>query len=294
MSGTTPQATCVVAANNHLGETPLWSCAEQALYWINCEHPPQVHRWHAESGAHNSWPMPQRVGGIALQRGGKLLVVLARGIYDFDPASAALTLRCASPLPPHVSLHECQCDRQGRLWAGAYDHHFTPTTRDAKDATLLRLDGNQLMHVIDGISVANGMAISPDGNRLYFADAPTRRIECFDLDAVSGDLTNRRTFVELPRGEGFVDGATVDAEGGVWVAAVGSGSLRRYLPDGTLERIVTLPVSNPTNLTFGGKALDTLYFTTTKLALGANSEANGGVYSFKPGICGLPEPLCND
>jgi L-arabinonolactonase len=291
VSGATQRAERIVDANNHLGETPLWSVAQQALYWINCEKPPQVHRWHPESGTHDVWPMPERVGGIALGTRGRLLVVLARGIFDFEPASGELTLRCASPLPLHVSLHETQCDHHGRLWVGGYDHNFTPTHRDAKDAALLRLDGNRLTRVVDGISVANGLAVSPDGCKLYFADAPTRRIVRFDLHTITGELSNRTTFTELPQGEGFVDGATVDAEGGYWLAAVGSGTLRRYLPDGTLDRSVRLPVSNPTNAVFGGEYLDTLYITTTQLALGADSAANGGVFACKPGVTGLPEPI---
>ena len=53
-----------VDADNHLGETPIWSADEQALYWINCEHPPQLHRWHPASGARRIWPMPKRIGGF--------------------------------------------------------------------------------------------------------------------------------------------------------------------------------------------------------------------------------------
>lgn len=294
MSATPHNVQLAVDANNHLGETPLWSTAEQVLYWINCEHPPEIHRFNPADGSHVVWPMRMRVGGIALGARGRLLVVLSDGLYDFDPTTAALTLRCVSPLAPHVSLHECQCDRQGRLWVGGFDHHFTPTNRDARDAALCRLDGNQLIPVVTRISVANGLAFGPDGRRLYFADSPTRRVECFDLDAASGALSNRATFAELPAGEGFVDGATVDAEGAYWLANVGAGRLRRYLPDGTLDRIVALPVGNPTKAAFGGKDLDTLYVTTTRLALGPDSATNGGLYAFKPGVTGLPEPIVAD
>jgi len=278
-------------ADNHLGETPLWSTVEQALYWVNCEHPPQIHRWRPDTGARDTWPMPRRVGGIALRPGGRLLVVLSDGLYDFDPVSAALTLRCQSPLPDHVSLHECQCDRQGRLWVGGYDHNFTPAHRDARDAAYFRLEGDRLTRIIDGISVANGLAFSPDGRRIYFADAPTRRVECADLDPASGDIANRRTFLQLQEGEGFVDGAAIDAEGAYWLAAVGSGALRRYRPDGALDRVVPLPVSNPTKCAFGGARLDVLYITTTRLPIGPDSEANGGLYAFAPGVRGVPEPV---
>jgi len=282
----------VLDAANYLGETPLWSVREQALYWVNCEQPPEVHRWHPGSGEHDSWPMPARVGGIALKPDRGLLVVLADGLYDFDPAGGGgLALRLASPLPAHVSLHETQCDRQGRLWVGAYDHHFSPTAnRDARDGAIFRLDGDRLTPVIPGISVANGMACSPDGRTLYVADSPTRTVQAHDLDPATGNLSNARVFLRLEDGEGFVDGATVDAEGGYWLAAVGAGALRRYLPDGRLDRVVAVPVSNPTKAAFGGADLGTLYVTTTRLPIGADAGANGAIYALRPGVQGIAEP----
>jgi sugar lactone lactonase YvrE len=119
---------CVLDAGNHLGETPIWCAAEQVLYWINCEKPPELHRWSPATGRHDIWPMPKRVGGYVPKAAGGLLVVLADGLYDFDTTSATLSLRVKSPLPDHVSLHECHCDRQGRFWVGSYDHHYPTAT----------------------------------------------------------------------------------------------------------------------------------------------------------------------
>jgi sugar lactone lactonase YvrE len=284
---------CVLEADNHLGETPVWSAAEQALYWINCEQAPEVHRWRPRDGARAVWSMPQRVGGLALRADGGLLVVLADGLYDFDPAGGGLELRLASPLPPHVKLHECQTDRQGRLWVGTYDHHWSPTNREVRGGAYFRLDPAGLTPVIPDISVANGLAVSSDGRTLYAADSPTRRVEAFDLDPRTGALANRRTFLDLPAGEGFIDGAAVDAEGGYWLAVVGLGELRRYRPDGALDRTIKLPFSNPTKPAFGGPGLDVIYVTTTRLALTlpgvAGAEHNGGLFAVSAGVRGVEE-----
>jgi sugar lactone lactonase YvrE len=281
----------VLDAANYLGEAPIWSVTQQVLYWINCEQPPALHRWKPETQTHDHWPLPQRVGGVVLARAGHPVLALADGIYDFNPADGGLSLRARSPLPPYVKLHECQCDRQGRLWVGSYDHHFTPQHREAKAGAFLRLDGHELTPVIPGISVANALAFSPDGRTLYAADAPTRVVEAFDLDAATGSLSKRRPFVRLRDGEGFPDGATVDAEGGYWLAAVSAGALRRYWPDGTLDRVVSLPFSNPTKPAFGGADLDILFVTSTQLKIGAHHPLNGGLFALKPGPRGVPEPL---
>lgn len=286
------EAECVLAVDNYLGETPIWSAAEQALWWVNCEQPPQLHRWSPTTNRHDVWPMPSRIGGFVPKQGGGLLVVLADGLYDFTPATQALTLRIASPLPPHIKLHECHCDRQGRFWVGAYDHHF-PQDRNAASGAFYRLDGATLTPVIDRIAVANGLAFSPDGKTLYAASSPSRKVEAFDLDPASGALTNRRIFLELaPDDTGHIDGATVDAQGGYWLAMVGAGALRRYRPDGTLDRTITLPFSNPTKPAFGGPDMATLYVTSTKMQINSDAPgfaANGGLYALTPGETGIAE-----
>lgn len=294
-TGADAQVDCVLEADNHLGETPVWSVAEQALWWVNCEKPAELHRWRPADGRHEVWPMPKRVGGLVMKADGQPLVVLADGLYDFDPATAALSLRVASPFAPQVMLHECLCDRQGRFWTGAYDHDWSPANRSSQNAAFLRLDGDVLTPAIPQISVANGLAISPDGRTLYASDSPSRRVAAFDLDPASGAVSNRRTFLELPQGEGHIDGATVDADGGYWLAVVGKGELRRYAPDGRQDRTIALPFSNPTKPVFGGANLDVLYVTSTKLPITlpgvAGAEKNGGLYAVHAGVSGVPAAL---
>lgn len=279
-------------ADNYLGETPIWSPQEQALWWVNCERPAALHRWHPESGRHDTWPMPARNGGFVPKAGGGLLVALADGLYDFDPESGALTLRVRSDLPDLIKLHECHCDRQGRFWIGAYDHHF-PADRTAAGGFFYRLDGDALTPVIDGIAVANGLAFSPDGRTLYATSSPSRKVEAFDLDPETGAVSNRRTFFALEPGDkGHIDGATVDAEGGYWVALVGIGELRRYTPDGRLDRTIATPCSNPTKPGFGGPDMATLYVTSTKMAINPDhpgNDRNGGLYALRPGVSGVAE-----
>lgn len=280
-------------AQNHLGESPCWSARDQALWWVNCEHPPELHRWHPETGAHDIWPLPQRIGGFVHKAGGGLLLALADGVYDFDVETSVLTIRAPSPLPPHVKLHECGCDRQGRFWVGAFDHHY-PADRGAAGGSWFRLDGNVLTPVIEGIAVANGLAFSGNGKMLYCADTATRTVEAFDLEPETGILSNRRNFLTLAPGDGHVDGATVDAEGGYWLAVVATGSMRRYRHDGTMDQAITLPCSNPTKPAFGGADMQTLYCTSTKMVIKADepgASANGGLFSVRPGFSGIQESL---
>lgn len=278
-------------ADNYVGESPIWSADDEALWWVNCEDPPAIHRWHPQSGAHRSWDMPGRVGGFVHKRGGNILVALADGLYDFEVTSETLTARVKPDLPPAVHLHECHCDRQGRFWIGAYDKDYK-RDRSVKRANWYRLDGDQLTCVIEGVAVANGLAFSPDGTRAYFADAPSRRVDVYDLDPQTGDISNGRPFLQLKEDEGFVDGAAVDQDGGYWFANVTAGRLRRYLPDGTLDRIIELPFSNPTKPAFGGPDMRTLFITSTQLPLPAitpPTAPNGPVYAVDVDVAGIAE-----
>jgi sugar lactone lactonase YvrE len=110
----------------------------------------------------------------------------------------------------------------------------------------------------------------------------------FDHDPVIG-LRRRRPFVEIPAEHGLPDGLTVDRDGGVWVALFGGSAVRRYGPDGVLDDVIPLPVSQVTACTFGGPALDELYITTTRenVPNGEQPQA-GSVYRARPGVSGLP------
>jgi L-arabinonolactonase len=286
-------AECIIAADNHIGESPVWSAREGALWWVNCELEPAVQRWDAKTRDVTTWPMPSRVGGLVLKQSGGLLLALADGVYDFDPASAMLSLRAKADLPAHVTLHECGCDRQGRFWVGSFDHRF-PADRSAAGGSWFRLDGDQLTKVLDGVAVANGLAFSPDGTIMYASNTPSRTVEAFDLDPASGGLSNRRTFLSLAPGDGHIDGATVDSAGGYWLAVVGKGVLRRFDPAGELDFELALPCSNPTKAAFGDEDLASLFVTSTKLKIApdAPGEAqNGRLFRFFSNFKGIAEPL---
>lgn len=288
-----------VSADTHLGETPVWSADERALYWINCENPPQISRWEEATGERQDWLMPERVGGFVLKEGGGMLVTLSSGVFDFDPESGKTTERARSPLPPYVSLHECHCDRDGRFWVGGIDHRLREMPEPPGGGKLLRLEGDRLVAEVDGISCANGLAFSPDGARLYLADSPLRRIDSWSIDRTSGQLKDRRPFVTIEDGAGFPDGATIDVLGRYWVTLVYSGTVRCYDPSGDLVTELRLPFSNPTKVAFGGADLKTLFITTTKLRP-RSGEPNrgadllGGIYAVRLDVPGLADARFRD
>jgi sugar lactone lactonase YvrE len=95
-------------------------------------------------------------------------------------------------------------------------------------------------------------------------------------------VSDIRPFAKLGPSDGFPDGSIVDAEGHLWNAAWGAGAVRRYRPDGSIEREVSVPAKNPTCPVFAGDGLNELYVTTAREEMSPSELARtpeaGGVY----------------
>jgi sugar lactone lactonase YvrE len=123
---------------------------------------------------------------------------------------------------------------------------------------------------------------------MYYIDSPTRRIDVFEY--ADGRVTNRRRLAEIEEGAGFPDGLTVDADGCVWVALWDGGAVRRYTPDGELDRAIELPTPRVTACAFGGPDLTDLYVTTARVGLTAPHPMAGSVLVVPGAGKGLRQP----
>jgi sugar lactone lactonase YvrE len=195
------------------------------------------------------------------------------------------------PVPADLRLNDAKADPAGRLWVGS----MSPGGR-AEGALYRVAPGSRPQAVLEGVAISNGLGWSPDGERLFYIDTPTQRIDVLDFDVRSGVAIGRRPFAAVPSGAGRPDGLAVDAEGGVWVALFGGAALRRYGAGGDLDAVVSLPVSHPTSCAFGGAALDELYVTTASRPLDEaarrESPLAGRLLQLRPGVCGAPVAAC--
>ena len=279
---------CVLALGSKLGESPIWCERTARLYWVDSRGP-ALHRYDWHDRRHRSPKLPEVVGSIALCESGGLLAALRSGIYRCAE-DGTLGARLAAPEPdkPENRFNDGRCDRRGRFWSGTMNDHERAAT-----GSLWRLDTDLSCTAMrHDIIVPNSIAWSPDDRRMYFADTYREHILAFDYDADTGALANERLFAACP-GPGRPDGSAVDAEGCLWNAEYGGGRVVRYRPDGTIDRAIGLPVSQPTCCAFGGPALDHLFITTATQRLDAAALAAqplaGGLFVARPGVVGLPE-----
>jgi sugar lactone lactonase YvrE len=282
------KVTCVLDAKTFLGEGPLWDVAEQRLYWIDIKRR-EIHRFDPASGEDEKWSAPEDIGSLAVREQGGLIVALSSGFYRFDLTTAQAEL-IVDPEPdqPQNRFNDGKPDRRGRFWAGSmHDRETEPT------GSLYRLDpdGSCQRMVDGGLAVSNSLCWSPDDRVLYHSCSLQRTVWAWDFDADDGTISNRRELIKLNASDGAPDGATVDAEGYLWIAIWGGWRIDRYAPDGRLHRSIELPVQCPTCPAFGGPDLDILYVTSASNRLD-NPEKQpqaGGIFAVDAGVGGLPE-----
>jgi L-arabinonolactonase len=281
---------CVVDCQNTLGEGPAWSVDEQKLYWVDIEKS-ELRSYGSETKEANVWKTPERVGSFAFRAQGGLLVAFESGVDFWDPGGRQTQrIHKFEPEIPTTRTNDGRCDRQGRFIVGGMNE------ADNGDpiSNVYRLDSDLSMHrIISNVSCANSTCFSPDGTVMYFADTPTGQIWSYDYDADSGAVANRRVFADFSDQPGVPDGSIVDAEGYLWNAQWNGYRVVRYRPDGTIDRIVDMPVMNPTCVAFGGKDLDTLFITTARYLMTPEQiEAeplSGGLFAVKVDVQGLNE-----
>ncbi len=286
-----------VDCETHLGESPLWDVAKQRLYWLDSLGG-DIRRCMADGSELRHWKMPAAIGSMALRVGGGAVVALETGLHLFDFDTGARTL-IAHPEQglANVRLNDGAIDSRGRLVIGSLDMgtiYDPPETRTPR-GSLWRLDADLSVHQLaTGISVANGPCWSPDNSKFYFTDTNLQTIFVFDWDEASGTPRNRRPFVQGAEID-LPDGCTVDAEGYVWSvfngAYTGKGQVRRFAPDGTLDRTIDMPTPRPTSLMFGGPDLDILFVTSMTIPSDIpKTPFDGRLFSIHGlGARGLPE-----
>ena len=274
----------------HLGEGPVWCTRDEALYWVDilaCH----VHRIRPPSNQITTWTLPETVGSLAVRESGGLVVALKHRVAAFDIKTEALeTLAVAEPDQPQNRFNDGKCDRQGRFVAGTME-----TEGRAPTGTLWRLDTDHSHHALfTGAGIPNSLCWSPDGRIMYWADSQARTIWAHDYDIVTGRPSGRRVFADLRDGPGAPDGSTVDADGYLWNAEYGGSRIVRYAPDGRVDRVIALPVSQPTCCAFGGPGLSTLYVTSARQNLDdAHLETEplaGALLAIPTDVAGLAEP----
>ncbi len=275
-----------------LGESPRWSEKEKVLYWVDilsC----QLHRFDPYSKKNTTDFFDESVTAIGFCSDQKLILALQSGIAFYDLQTQVLEKICEPEKPlPNNRFNEGKCDRQGRFWCGTMNNKGDPFL---DSGNLYRFDINHHATLVQNhVKLSNGMGWSPDNKIMYFTETGRHTIFAYDFEPETGNISNRKIFASIePYPDGGPDGLTVDREGYVWSAYYGKGMIVRYTPQGTIERMIEVPVPKVTSCTFGGTDLKTLFITTAQEHMTEKQiedfPLSGSLFAYESDIQGLPE-----
>ena len=281
----------VLDARNRLGEGVLWDGRTHSAVWTDIE---SAQFWQWQPGADpQSFPLPQRLGSLALTATpGTYIGAFESGFARFTPDMAAFEMLAPVTADhPHLRMNDGRVDRSGMFWAGSMaEAPGTPL------GSLWRFDGaHNAVPFVNDIRIPNSLCWSRDGTQMYFADSPRCTIWRYAFDAMRGPVGDPEVFATTPPGV-HPDGSCIDAEDHLWNAQWGGGEIVRYRPDGSIERRLPLPVSQPSCVAFGGPDLDLLMITTARVDLTPEQLAEqpwaGALLVYQTDIAGLPETIC--
>ncbi|MBS0278433.1 MAG: SMP-30/gluconolactonase/LRE family protein [Proteobacteria bacterium] len=283
----------VIEVRNRLAEGVLWNNEDKRAWWTDIADK-QLLRYRLQTRELEKFDLPEKLGSFAFVRNSRrILGAFESGFAFYEPETGALEWVARPPhAQPGIRMNDGRVDRQGRFWAGSMNEDWrTPLGR------LYRLDANgDCTTVAQNIAIPNSLCFSPDGRRMYFSDSPNRIIHCYDIDAASGEISNKRVFAITPEGE-FPDGAQVDSTGHVWCAHWNGSKVVRYAPNGEVDCKIDLPVTGPTCVAFGGEDLNLLFVTTTRDGLGDDEMLRqplaGSLFVFKVPVSGLVDARFN-
>ena len=192
--------------------------------------------------------------------------------------------RTASLSSTALRVNDATADAAGRFWFGTMAYDATELA-----GSLYRVDRDGTVTlVLDRISIPNGPAFTEDGATMYLADTARGLVHRYRVDAETGELSEPELFADLSDTAGAPDGMTVDREGGVWIACWGDGTVRRYLADGTTDRVVELPAGQPASVCLGGPGGRLLHITTAHYGLNPPGEHDGAVFTVPVNVSGFP------
>jgi sugar lactone lactonase YvrE len=272
------------------GESVRWDERRQRLYFVDCAT--QTLHWLDDATPQlGELRLPSMPTGVVLTEGDELVICLDDGLHVVDPDAGTSELLSPYPEGMHGRANDAVADGAGRLVTGTLNMTAGPPGalwRYAVDDGWVLLDpsfGNT-----NGPNVVGGV--------LLCGDTSAAAVFAYDYDAATGTASadGRRVHLDqsAPALDGVPDGATVDAEGGLWSCVLRSGRLAHVGADGALVEVVDLPLANPSDVAFGGPGLDRLFVTSIALDLGEGrppTPAAGALLVLDDvGVTGRPEP----
>lgn len=245
-----------------LGEGPLYNEKENSLYWTDIKDY-KIYKYDLESLKVCSYKFSKEIGSFAFTKENRLIASTKDG-YEYLDLN---TLKEEFIINPEEDLennrfNDGKCDAYGRYFAGTMDNNESQIS-----GSLYVYNDKDVEKKETDLFISNGLGWNNDSSKFYLTDSPKRVIYVYDYDLETSELSNKKIFAKIHEKDGYPDGLCVDEENHIWSAHWDGWKITRYKPDGSIERIIDMPVANVTSCNFGGKDYKTLFITSAQKGL---------------------------
>lgn len=287
---------CIADTKCTLGEGPVWDDIHQHLWWVDILGN-RIYRYDPGSESIDWWKTPEHVGFLILKKEGGLIAGLKSGLHDVtlkkEHGVSVSRIDRVDENQDQIRFNDGTCDHHGRIWGCTMDMN-----EKAPLGKYFCYDNDLNRTTVDeGYAVANGPALSPDGQLLYTVEtAGGTALKKGIYVAKSGGVNlfhNRKLLIDWSERPSLPDGLITDEEGNLWIGEFGGNLVRSYSPGGSLELEIEVPGWSVTKPAFGGKNRDILFVTTAWIAAGDDIleeyPLTGGVFAIQEtGFKGRP------
>jgi sugar lactone lactonase YvrE len=277
---------CVVRSEDRLGEGPCWSPLDGRLYWFDIKGKRLA--WYApKTDERGAFDLPMRASAAAPRSQGGLVMATEKGLAICDPDAGTLEMIRPYELEAGFRTNDGKIDMEGNFWWSTMDDNHGERT-----GAIYRTRPNfETERMLTGIHIPNTISFSPNGKTLYVADSRLQTIFAHE----AADLSKAVMFAQTAGAPASPDGSAVDAKGYVWNAQWGGWRIVRYSPKGEIDKIIPMPVQQPSSCAFGGEDMTTLFVTSAwdelPLATRAQQPLAGNLFAIETGVKGLALPL---
>lgn len=272
-----------------LGEGPCYDNKNNTLYFVDILEK-ELHSLNILNKKHEIFKFKEKISSVGLRQNGELIITLEDGIYFFSIEKNVLSLLDKYERNIITNrFNDGKCDPLGRYWAGTMNENEL----ENKGSLYVLDDKLKLKKEISRVSISNGLAWDVEREKMYYIDTPTKKIAVYNFNMRTGEISDLLEVIKIPDKYGLPDGMTIDEEGMLWIAMWGGNGIVKCNPfTKKIVDYIYIPAKNVTACTFGGESLDTLYITTARDGLSEELikkyPLSGGLFSFKPGVKGIP------
>ncbi|XP_069748042.1 regucalcin [Narcine bancroftii] len=286
---------CIVKDKNGIGESPVWEEKAGSLLYVDITGQ-KVCRWNEATKQVKMLHLDAPIGSVVPWKSGGYVLAMDKRFAFLDWEKEMVTdIATVDQDKKNNRFNDGKVDPAGRFFAGTMAMETRPAEVERAQGSVysLQTDHSVVKH-FDKVDISNGLDWSLDHKIFYYIDTLSFKVDAFDYDMQTGQISNRRTVYKLEKEEALPDGQCIDVEGKLWVACYNGGRVIRIDPEtGKRIQTVKLPVDKTTSCCFGGKDYSELYVTSAADGMDEEWQRRqpqaGGIFKITGlGVKGVP------